>query len=539
MSFYKSAIQATSEPTTLVFADDPARALETSADVASALVWKQKMEFENYNSDMHTKAIRAIDGLCFQSFMLLVICGDFSLIYFDLHEVNKLPPLWLQVIFWVIMGVYVGEISVRIYGYTFCQYFKKCFCVFDFIVVFVCFVFAVLRYTKVEEMQNALFSVARIVRILRPIMRLFTECTSKIPQAVRYKVRMNKMSFRDDQFNLDLCYITSRIISMSLPSVGLEKTFRNPIANVVNFFEAHHPSHYMVYDLCLERSYEKRLFNDRVQTFKFPDHSVPTIAMMLRFCNSVQKWMVRDPRNVIAVHCKGGKGRTGTMICSWLLYRYRESTPADVINHFANMRTNKNLGSKTQGIETASQVRYVNYFYHYLHDLRGNTEIFKSPFGLQIHKIQIGPFYNMDYGLLSVEVFERPEDIKRTKPTDPSKPYVVITKRERTIVIGEGAPHKLKENEGPFVRIFISKRNKSILFRGNIRVEVYYNVNSERKLLMSFWLNTFLAKLRRKGKVLRLKKAELDKAQKDVSHKLFPADLEVRIVFRQTNRASR
>lgn len=29
--------------------------------------------------------------------------------------------------------------------------------------------------------------------------------------------------------------------------------------------------------------------------------------------------MDADPENVIAVHCKGGKGRTGTMICIWLL----------------------------------------------------------------------------------------------------------------------------------------------------------------------------------------------------------------------------
>lgn len=35
--------------------------------------------------------------------------------------------------------------------------------------------------------------------------------------------------------------------------------------------------------------------------------------------DSVTEWFEKDEKNVIAVHCKGGKGRTGTMICVALL----------------------------------------------------------------------------------------------------------------------------------------------------------------------------------------------------------------------------
>ena len=35
--------------------------------------------------------------------------------------------------------------------------------------------------------------------------------------------------------------------------------------------------------------------------------------------DSVTEWFEQDEKNVIAVHCKGGKGRTGTMICVALL----------------------------------------------------------------------------------------------------------------------------------------------------------------------------------------------------------------------------
>lgn len=40
---------------------------------------------------------------------------------------------------------------------------------------------------------------------------------------------------------------------------------------------------------------------------------------MLKYVQSVRDFMNEDPANVIAVHCKGGKGRTGTMICVWLV----------------------------------------------------------------------------------------------------------------------------------------------------------------------------------------------------------------------------
>ena len=40
---------------------------------------------------------------------------------------------------------------------------------------------------------------------------------------------------------------------------------------------------------------------------------------MLRFCQSMHEFLSEDPENVVAIHCKGGKGRTGTLICTWLV----------------------------------------------------------------------------------------------------------------------------------------------------------------------------------------------------------------------------
>jgi len=33
----------------------------------------------------------------------------------------------------------------------------------------------------------------------------------------------------------------------------------------------------------------------------------------------MHEFLSQDSTNVVAIHCKGGKGRTGTMICTWLV----------------------------------------------------------------------------------------------------------------------------------------------------------------------------------------------------------------------------
>jgi PTEN phosphatase family protein len=68
-----------------------------------------------------------------------------------------------------------------------------------------------------------------------------------------------------------------------------------------------------------ERSYDASFFHGRVERFLIDDHNVPSLKEAVRFAKNVREWMSADPHNIIAVHCKGGKGRTGTMICIWLL----------------------------------------------------------------------------------------------------------------------------------------------------------------------------------------------------------------------------
>ncbi|OLP83258.1 Tetratricopeptide repeat protein 1 [Symbiodinium microadriaticum] len=93
------------------------------------------------------------------------------------------------------------------------------------------------------------------------------------------------------------------------------------------------------------------------------DHRPPPLTELLRFLEVTQGWTKRCRQNVTAVHCRGGKGRTGSFCCSWLLYTKEAEDAEDALNFFALRRTDleKKRLSKVQGVETPSQVRYVGY----------------------------------------------------------------------------------------------------------------------------------------------------------------------------------
>lgn len=72
----------------------------------------------------------------------------------------------------------------------------------------------------------------------------------------------------------------------------------------------------------------------QVLRIPFEDHGPPLLCEMLQFCEQASKFMLKDPRNVIAVHCKGGKGRTGVLIACLLLWTGHRRVAMDALELF-------------------------------------------------------------------------------------------------------------------------------------------------------------------------------------------------------------
>uniref|UniRef100_A0A803TCN1 Phosphatase tensin-type domain-containing protein n=1 Tax=Anolis carolinensis TaxID=28377 RepID=A0A803TCN1_ANOCA len=178
------------------------------------------------------------------------------------------------------------------------------------------------------------------------------------PSPVQYA--MNTLVFwhyTKDGFDLDLTYVTARIIAISFPSSGQQAFYRNPIKAVAKFLDIKHEGYYKGYNLCSEQGYDPKYFHYRVERMFIDDHNVSTLEDMLKFTSSVRKWMQQDENNVIV-----SLGRTGTMICIWLIDSNQFDSAKDSLNYFGERRTDTSTSSKFQGIETPSQSRYVGYY---------------------------------------------------------------------------------------------------------------------------------------------------------------------------------
>ena len=109
---------------------------------------------------------------------------------------------------------------------------------------------------------------------------------------IKNKVSQNKRRYKDSNLSidLDLAYVTPRIIAMAYPANGVATVWRNNIKTVAKLFKHKHPSSFMFYNL-EGTNYDSSLVDGRVMTYIWKDHHTPSLEILFKVVYDMHRFL--------------------------------------------------------------------------------------------------------------------------------------------------------------------------------------------------------------------------------------------------------
>ncbi|KAG7660599.1 TEP1 [[Candida] subhashii] len=276
-----------------------------------------------------------------------------------------------------------------------------------------------------------------------------------LPKKIHYDAPTN--------IHYDFSYITPQLIVSSAPisssaSSYFQSWYRYPIDDLLLILQTNHPNLWHLWNFRGEGSgYEDWEVMYRVSHYPFPDHYPPAIELIRECVGEIFEYLHGSTKDgesemegegenderVAVLHCKAGKGRSGTLCCCYLMYEQYMKTRVimevdKVIELFTEKRMQRFAGD---GISIISQRRYLNYWYEYLKFSQSERikyfEFINSGNRRSITKIRVGliryikDFYDLD---LHISGYIRTKDQKGRYHLQ-EKLLQTITRENSTIML--------------------------------------------------------------------------------------------------------
>uniref|UniRef100_A0A452V2D3 Tensin 1 n=1 Tax=Ursus maritimus TaxID=29073 RepID=A0A452V2D3_URSMA len=175
------------------------------------------------------------------------------------------------------------------------------------------------------------------------------------PQPIR---NMSVSRTVEDSCELDLVYVTERIIAVSFPSTANEENFRSNLREVAQMLKSKHGGSYLLFNLS-ERRPDITKLHAKILEFGWPDLHTPALEKICSVCKAMDTWLNADPHNVVVLHNKGNRGRIGVVIAAYMHYSNISASADQALDRFAMKRFYED---KIVPIGQPSQRRYVHYF---------------------------------------------------------------------------------------------------------------------------------------------------------------------------------
>ncbi|XP_051568752.1 putative tyrosine-protein phosphatase auxilin isoform X2 [Myxocyprinus asiaticus] len=151
---------------------------------------------------------------------------------------------------------------------------------------------------------------------------------------------------------LDIAYITSRIIVMSYPAEVVEMGYRNHTEDIRSFLDSSHADHYTVFNLS-QKNYRGAKFANRVSECNWPSRQAPSLHNLFAVCKNMYNWLKQNPKNVCVITCSDGRAPSGVLVCAMFCFCHLFANPVQAMQL---------LGAKRPGSGLwPSHRRYIGY----------------------------------------------------------------------------------------------------------------------------------------------------------------------------------
>ncbi|NXE53411.1 TENS3 protein, partial [Casuarius casuarius] len=161
----------------------------------------------------------------------------------------------------------------------------------------------------------------------------------------------------EEGYELDLTYITERIIAVSFPASCSEETYLHNLQDVTRMLKSKHGDNYLVLNLS-EKRYDLAKLNPKIMDVGWPDLHAPPLDKVCTICKAMESWLNSDPQHVVVIHCRGGKGRIGVVISSYMHFTNVSASADQALDRFA---MKKFFDDKVSALMQPSQKRYVQF----------------------------------------------------------------------------------------------------------------------------------------------------------------------------------
>ncbi|XP_077470916.1 tensin-3 [Stigmatopora argus] len=297
----------------------------------------------------------------------------------------------------------------------------------------------------------------------------------------------------EEGYELDLTYITERIIAVSFPRGCQEEIYTHNLKDVTRMLKSKHADNYLIINLS-EKRHDLTRMNPKTLDTGWPDMHAPPLDKICTICKAMESWLNADPLHVVVIHCRGGKGRIGVVISSFVNFTDVSASADQALDRFA-MR--KYYDDKVSALMTPSQKRYV-WILNSL--LSRSMKINTSP--LFLHYIILHGIPNFD-------------------SSGVCQPYVKVYQGMQA-VYSSGIYHIGQGHRG---RICVTLEPAQLL-KGDIMIKCYHKseVSSEREVIFRLQFHTGAVQ----GYKLMFDKEDMEEANKDLR---FPEYGKVELVF--------